>query len=226
MNKLGKQDELILKNAFTFWDKLSKTEKDLLLENAANVHYEKGENIHSADNDCIGVLVIKSGELRTYILSEEGKEITLYRMSEGEVCILSASCLIKNINFDVYIDAESETDVLLINSYVFSKLQSENVYVENFALHTTVDKFSDVMWAIQQILFLSFDKRLAAFLIDESIRTNSNDIKLTHEQIAKYMGSAREVVTRMLQHFENDGIVALYRGGLTIKDKQKMRDKI
>lgn len=223
---MDKHDEYILKSAFSFWDKLSEDEKKILLDNAIEVHYEKGNNVHSADNDCIGVIIVKSGELRTYILSEEGKEITLYRLNAGEVCILSASCLIKNIDFDVHIDAEAETDILLVNSYIFSRLQSKNVYVENFALHTTVDKFSDVMWAMQQILFLSFDRRLASFLIDESVKTNSDDIKLTHEQIAKYMGSAREVVTRMLHHFENDGLVKLYRGGLKIKDKQKLRKMV
>lgn len=223
---MDKNDEYILKSAFSFWDKLSKDEKKILLDNATEVHYEKGDNVHSADNDCIGVIIVKSGELRTYILSEEGKEITLYRLNAGEVCILSASCLIKNIDFDVHIDAEAETDILLVNSYIFSRLQSKNVYVENFALHTTVDRFSDVMWAMQQILFLSFDRRLASFLIDESVKTNSDDIKLTHEQIAKYMGSAREVVTRMLHHFENDGLVQLHRGGLKIKDKQKLRKMV
>ncbi len=223
---MDKEDEFILKSAFYFWDNLCEEEKTLLLENVSEVHYKKGSNVHSADNDCIGVMIIKSGELRTYILSEEGKEITLYRLNAGEVCILSASCLINNISFDVHIDAEIETDILLINSFIFSKLQSQNIYVENFALHTTVDKFSDVMWAMQQILFLSFDKRLASFLIDEAVKTNSDDIKLTHEQIAKYMGSAREVVTRMLNHFENDGLVELYRGGVFIKDKQKLRKMI
>jgi len=223
---VDQQEEFILKNAFNFWDKLSSEEKALLLENVDRIHYEKGSNVHSADNDCIGVIVIKSGELRTYILSDEGKEITLYRLNAGEVCILSASCLIKNIDFDVYIDAEVDTDILLINSYIFSRLQSQNVYVENFALHTAVDKFSDVMWAMQQILFLSFDRRLAAFLIDESVKTNSDDIKLTHEQIAKYMGSAREVVTRMLHHFESDGLVSIYRGGVILKDKKALRNLI
>lgn len=216
--------EETLQKSFDFWSKLSENEKETLLKNTSEIHYEKGQNVHSADNDCIGVILIKSGELRTYMLSEEGKEITLYRLNAGEVCILSASCLIKNISFDVYIDAETQTDILLINSYTFSKLQSNNIYVENFALHTAVDKFSDVMWAMQQILFLSFDKRLASFLLDESIKTSSDEIKLTHEQIAKYMGSAREVVTRMLKHFESDGVVELYRGGLKIKDKNALRE--
>ncbi len=136
------------------------------------------------------------------------------------ICV---ACLIKDINFDVHIDAEVDTEVLLINSYAFSQLQSKNVHVENFILQITVSKFSDVMFAMQQILFLSMDKRLAAFLIDEAVKNNSDNIKLTHEQIAKYIGTAREVVTRMLKHFESDGIISLYRGGVKIIDRYRMR---
>ncbi len=220
---LNNEHKMFLQDNLNFWNKLSDSESTLLLSNTSELVYKKGENIHSADNDCIGVIIVKSGELRTYILSEEGKEITLYRMGKGEVCVLSASCLIKDITFDVYIDAEVDTEVLLINSYTFSQLQSKNIYVENFILQATVSRFSDVMFAMQQILFLSFDKRLAAFLIDEAVKNNSDNIKLTHEQIAKYMGTAREVVTRMLKHFESNGIISLYRGGVKIADRNRLR---
>ncbi|PYG87519.1 CRP/FNR family transcriptional regulator [Ruminiclostridium sufflavum DSM 19573] len=220
---LNEKDKVFLQENLTFWHRLNNDEIALLLNNTTGLRYKKGENIHSADNDCIGVLIVKSGELRTYILSEEGKEITLYRLGKGEVCVLSASCLIKDITFDVHIDAEVDTEALLISSYTFSQLQSKNVYIENFVLQTTVSRFSDVMFAMQQILFLSLDKRLAAFLIDEAVKNNSDNIKLTHEQIAKYIGTAREVVTRMLKHFESDGLVSLYRGGVKIADRNEMR---
>ncbi len=220
---LNEENKMFLQKNLTFWNKLSDKESELLLNSFSELAYQRGENIHSADNDCIGIIIVKSGELRTYILSEDGKEITLYRIGKGDVCVLSASCLIKDITFDVYIDAEVDSKVLLISSHAFSQLQSKNIYVENFILQTTVSRFSDVMFAMQQILFLSFDKRLAAFLIDEAVKNNSDNIKLTHEQIAKYMGTAREVVTRMLKHFENDGIISLYRGGVQIADRKRLR---
>ena len=217
------EQELVFLERLTFWEHLLNSEKKQLIENTAILHFKKSESVHSPENDCIGVILVKSGELRTYMLSEDGKEITLYRLNEGDICILSASCLIKNITFDVYIDAEADTEIILINSYVFSQLQQSNVYVENFALQNTVNKFSDVMFAMEQILFLSIDKRLAAFLIDEYVKSKSLNVSLTHEQIAKYIGSAREVVTRMLKNFEKDGLVALYRGGLKIEDVNALR---
>jgi len=208
----------------TFWDKLNAQEQALILNNIMPVKYRQGANIHSGENDCVGILLIKSGELRTYILSEDGREVTLYRLVKGDVCILSASCILKNITFDVHIDAEHDSEVLLINSNVFQQICNENIYAENFSYKAVVDRFSDVMWAMQQILFMSFDKRLAIFLLDELSKNGTDSISLTHEQIAKYMGSAREVVSRMLKYFENEGFVKLFRGDVKVIDKKSLRE--
>lgn len=220
---LEKNDCNYLRTGLPFWEKLSSDEETLITSNTKTVLYRTGETVYSAANECVGVLLIKSGELRVYIISEEGKEITLYRLNQGEVCILSASCLLSNITFDVFIDAEKYTEVLLINSIIFAQLQNRNLYVENFALRVAVDRFSDVMWAMEQILFMSFDRRLAVFLLDETAKTGMDRLALTHEQIAKYMGSAREVVSRMLKYFAGEGIVEVYRGGVSIIDKQRLR---
>lgn len=152
-------------------------------------------------------------------MSQEGREITLFRINDNNICVLSSSCLLKNITFDVYIDCEQDTEALLINSITFSNLISENVYIENFILKNTVDKFSNVMWTIEQILFMKLDTRVAISLLDESIKLNKNDIKITHEQISKYIGSSREVVSRMLKYFENENIIQLSRGTIKIINK-------
>jgi len=136
---------------------------------------------------------------------------------------MSASCVLNDITFDVHLDADVDTDAILISSHVFSKVAQENVYAELFSYKVTAERFSDVMWAMQQILFISFDKRLATFLIDESIRNNTETLIMTHEQIARYMGSAREVVTRMLKYFSQEGLVSLSRGGISILDMKKLR---
>lgn len=223
MNNINRK---FISDNLMFWDNLDNKEQNLILSNVHNKEFKRGENVHSGENDCVGVLLIKRGELRTYILSEDGREITLYRLTKGDVCILSASCILKNITFDVFIDAEIDSEVLIINSSVFQQVCDKNVYAENFSYEKTMERFSDVMWAMQQILFMSFDKRLAIFLIDEISRNGSDSISLTHEQIAKYIGSAREVVSRMLKYFENEGYVNLYRGGLTVKDKNGLKKLI
>lgn len=209
-----------------FWDYLQEDEQKLIIDNSFWHSFRKGQSIHGGETDCIGVLLIKKGSLRTYILSEDGREITLYRLRDGDVCVLSASCILRDITFEVHIDAEEDCEVLVINASIFDRICKSNIYAENFSYKITTERFSDVMWAIQQILFMSFDKRLAIFLLDEISINNSDYIHLTHEQIAKYVGSAREVVSRMLKHFENEGMVELSRGIIKVVDKKGLKSLI
>ncbi len=216
------EDKQMICDVFDFWEKLKPAEQENIFNNASIVAYKQGESIHSSHNNCTGVLVIKSGRLRVYILSEEGREVTLYRMEQGDVCVLSVSCVLKNITFDVYIDAEAPTEIILINSDAVERV-SKNIYVENFLLNEAVTRFSDVMWAMEQILFFKLDQRLTIFLLDETLRNNSDTITLTHEQIANHLGSAREVVSRMLRYFSKEGLVQVSRGEVRIINKEKLR---
>lgn len=221
---LSETDQKLLQTALPFWNNLSAPQKDLLISNAILSHYEKGESMHYGESGCAGVLIVKSGTIRAYITSEEGREVTLYRLDAGDICILSASCVLQTIDFDVSVDAETESDIIQISSRLFSRVSSENVHVELFSYKLATERFSDVMWAMQQILFTSFDKRLAAFLLDESIKQNSDTLKITHEQVARHLGSAREVVSRMLKYFSTENLVALSRGGITLLNKKRLRD--
>ena len=222
-NTHNKSTEIEYEKYFPFWKHLSDSEKEVLRINTRTVRFLKSENIHNGGSDCIGMLLVKKGNLRTYMLSEDGREITLYRIFEGEVCILSASCVLKSITFDVFIDAEEDSEVMLISAPAISGLMESNVYVECFAYKLTAARFSNVMWAMQQILFMSFDRRLALFLYEELKKTDGDTVFLTHEQVAKYMGSAREVVTRMLKYFVSEGIAELSRGGIRIIDMEKLQ---
>lgn len=217
------EDLKFLNSKLTFLPQLTKEEMDIFLTQTSPVNFQKDMVIYNNSTECLGVLIVKKGMLRAHMLSEQGKDITLYRLADGDVCVLSASCVLKNITFDVNIQAEIDTDAYLIKSCAFQRLMEHNIYVENFSYRTTIDRFSDVMWTMEQILFMSFDKRLAVFLLDESVKQKQDIIPLTHAQIAKYIGSAREVVSRMLKHFEEDGIVSLTRGGIEILDKKKLK---
>ncbi|MGL6200339.1 MAG: Crp/Fnr family transcriptional regulator [Lachnospiraceae bacterium] len=211
---------------FSFWEYLSDQEKEFLCANAIAAHYPKGTNVYNGTEDCIGIVLVKKGQLRNYMLSEDGRDVTLYRLFEGDICILSASCVLEAITFDVFIDAEEDTDALIINSAVFRQMADNNIYMKCFGYQLATARFSDVMWAMQQILFMGADKRLAIFLWDEIIKNKTNEIKMTHEQIARYMGSAREVVSRMLKYFAEEGIVELYRGGVRVIDKKKLQSLV
>ena len=214
--------ESIYEKAFPFWINLSSVDKDFLCRHSRMVRYSKGTNIHDG-NECTGVILVQSGCLRIYILSEQGKEITLYRLFPGDMCMLSASCVLQSITFDVFVDAEQDSECCIIAGAAFASVSERVPEMKIFALETAVSRFSDVMWVMQQILFMSFDRRLAIFLLDETAKTGTDTVKLTHEQIAKYMGSAREVVSRMLKYFSAEGMVDMSRGGIRLLDKKKLR---
>ena len=207
---------------FPFWDKMHENDKETFCRTSQSVKFEKGTNIHNG-NECTGVILVKSGSLRLYMLSEEGKEITLYRLFRGDVCILSASCVLQSITFDVFVDAEENSDCVIVGGCAYEDVARRLPEAKIFALETALSRFSDVMWIMQQILFMSMDKRLAIFLCDESSRIGSDVIELTHEQIARYMGSAREVVSRMLKYFASEGLVEVSRKGVKILDKRALK---
>jgi CRP/FNR family transcriptional regulator len=167
---------------------------------------------------------VKTGSLRLYILSEDGKEITLYRIFPGEMCMLSASCVLETVTFDVFVDSEENSDCVVIGGCAFEDLARRMPEAKIFALESALASFSDIMWVMQQILFMSMDKRLAIFLLDEVSKSGEDTVKLTHEQIAKYMGSAREVVSRMLKYFSSEGLVEVSRGGIKLLDKKRIRE--
>lgn len=213
----------LFSESFPFWEQIDESDRETFCRSANHVYFKKGTNIHDG-NECTGVILIRRGSLRLYILSEDGKEITLYRLFPGDICILSASCVLKNITFDVFIDSEENSDCVVIGGCAFEDLCRRVPDVRIFALETALSRFSDVMWVMQQILFMSLDKRLAIFLLDECSKNRSDTVKLTHEQIAKYIGSAREVVSRMLKYFTTEGIITASRSeGIRIVDKKRLR---
>ena len=210
-------------NKLPFWTSLTEQEKEILRKSAVIRRYEKGSFIHSSDRDCLGMLFILSGEIRTYILSDEGREITLFRLYPNDLCVLSASCVISQISFDTQMTARQDTEVLIIPPNITALLKEQNISVRCFLYEQATERFSEVMWAMQQILFKGLDQRLAAFLVEECERTNSNTVRMTHEQIARNISSAREAVARMLKQFTQDGLVELKRGEIIIKDTDGLR---
>lgn len=208
--------------ALPFWDGLTQEEQELILSTAIPSTMPKGTIAHRADQDCSGILLVLSGQLRAFIVSEEGREVTLYRVGDQETCVMSSSCLMDAIVFDVLIEAVADTQVLVIPVSTLSALNQAEPQVELFLYKTASERFSDIMWTMQQILFMSMDRRMAIFLWDEYTR-QGEVLRLTHEEAARYIGSAREVVTKVLNYFAQEGIVALRRGQITILDKEKLR---
>ena len=211
------------KDYFPVWEQLTKEDQLLLQRSAVLRHSSAGTILHNGNADCVGLFIVCTGQLRAFILSEEGREITLYRLFERDMCLFSASCLLHNIQFDITIEAERDCDYWLIPPDVFQKLMHSSLAVSNYTNELMASRFSDVMWLIEQILWKSFDKRLSAFLLEESNLDGSPVLKITHEKIAAHLGTAREVVTRMLRYFQSEGMVSLTRGTIELTDLKKLQ---
>lgn len=222
----NKEDIAYLRDTLSFYKDLSDTQKNNLLQMIVKKQFVTGESMHSNSENCSGLFLIHSGQVRAYIVSESGKEITLYRLFERDVCIFSASCMMKNISFDIFIEVEKETEAFLIPTSVFRKLSEESLPVQVFTNQLMASRFSEVMWIMEQALFISFDKRLANFLMDQAAIEESDILEITHEKIANHLGTAREVVTRMLKYFQNEGMVSLGRGTIEILSEDKLNGLI
>lgn len=213
-------------NLCPIWDQLTPEQRQMISSSIVHRTLGKGAVLHDGSADCAGLVLIKSGQLRAYILSEDGREITLYRLLDQDICLFSASCVMRSVQFEIMIAAEKESEVFILPPYIFKKIMDESAPLANYVNELMATRFSEVMWLIEQIMWKSVDKRLANFLLEETTLDNSPILKLTHEAIANHLGTAREVVTRMLRYFQNEGFVKLTRGTVEITDRKGMEDLI
>ena len=212
-----------MQTLFPIWNKLTDLQKEKLEQSAVRRTVKKGTLLHNGDTDCQGLLLVEEGQLRAYILSEEGREVTIYRLFAMDLCLFSASCLMNSIQFDITIETEKGTSLWMIPPDVYKEVMEESAAAANFTNEVMASRFSEVMWLMEQVLWKSFDRRLAAFLTEESVLEGTGELKITHEKIAAHLGTAREVVTRMLKYFQTEGLVRLSRGTVEVLDSEGLR---
>lgn len=209
---------------FPIWDKLTAAQQQRLSARLPLRAIPKGTVIHNGSMSCTGIILVKSGQLRTYMLSDEGREITLYRLFEGDMCLLSAPCMIRSIQFDVTVETEKDTEVWIIPPNVYQEVMEQSAALACYTLELMATRFSEVMWLMEQVMWKSLDKRLASFLLEETAIEGSDTLKITHETIANHLGSPREVITRMLRYFQSEGMVRLTRGAVKLTDTAALED--
>ena len=209
-------------DCFPIWTQLTPDQQSRIRNTLITRKIQKGTVVHNGRMDCLGLLLVRSGQLRAYILSDEGREITLYRLFDRDICLFSASCMMRSLQFDVIISAEKDTDLWIIPTEVYRTIMEESAPVANYTNELIATRFSEVMWRVEQVLWKSMDKRVAAFLTEEAAIEGTNTLKITHETIANHLGSHREVITRMLRYFQSEGLVRLSRGTVEILDADQL----
>jgi len=209
---------------FPVWSKLTEQQRAMIQSNLISRSVEKGTLLHNGSMDCTGLFLIKSGQLRAYILSDEGREVTIYRLFERDLCLFSASCMMNSLQFDITIEAEKDSELWVIPVEIYKSIMEQSAPVANFTNEIMASRFSEVMWLIEQIMWKSLDKRVAAFLLEETALEQSSQLKITHEVIANHLGTHREVITRMLKYFQNEGMVRLSRGTIDVTDTSALEE--
>ena len=208
---------------FPVFSQLTPQQQQMVLDYTAIRTVPAGTVVHNGAVECTGFLLVRSGQLRAYTLSEEGREVTIYRLFDHDCCLFSAACIMSSLQFEVIIETEKDSEIFIIPPSVYQKLMNESLPVSKYTNDLMASRFSEVMWLMEQIMWKSFDKRLAAFLVEESGIEGTTLLKVTHEKIANHMGTAREVVTRMLRYFQGEGLVKLSRGTIEITDAPGLR---
>ena len=208
---------------FPIWNKMNADQRQRIRAVSELQKFKAGSVLHDGGPDCLGMLLVRSGQLRAYLLSDEGREITISRFFEMDMCLFSASCVMPNMQFDIFIEAEKDTEVWVIPACLYQNLMDESLAIANYSHDLITSHFSELMWLMEQIMWKSFDKRLAKFLLEECAVEGGNSLRITHEKIANHMGTAREVVTRMLRYFQSEGMVKLTRGTVDILDEKQLR---
>lgn len=217
-------DIRFLEEHLPFFRNLSASQKQYLVSQTEKICYQKQIRLSKTATSCPGLYLLKKGEIRAYIASETGRELTMFRLFDGDLCLLSASCLFKNIRFQLEIAAYPDTEVYRIESGVYERLQKESREVLEQTNAIMETRLTEAMWILEQTLFSRFSNRLAGFLIDQAAAEGSDILHLTHEEIAQHLASAREVVSRMLKYFQNEGIVKGTRNRIEIIDRKKLEE--
>lgn len=207
---------------FPIWNRISDDHRNRIMQVIDLKKIKQGTVVHDGSPDCLGMLLVKSGQLRAYLLNDEGREITICRFFEMDICLFTAACVMPNMQFDIFIEAEKDTEIWIIPACLYKNLMDESLVVANYAHDLITNHFSELMWLMEQIMWKSFDKRLAKFLLEESALEESDSLKITHEKIANHMGTAREVVTRMLRYFQSEDMIRLTRGTVDIKNRKAL----
>ena len=207
---------------FPVWDAMTPQQQEAISAGLVSRTVQKGTLLHGGGRECTGLLLVQSGQLRAFILSSEGREITIYRLFDRDICLFSASCIMRSIQFDIAVTAEKDTQLWVIPAEVYKRIMEQSAAVANYTNEIMASRFSEVMWLMEQVMWNSMDRRVAGFLLQEASIEGTDRLHITHDSIAAHLGTHREVVTRMLRYFQSEGMVKLARSAVELTDRAKL----
>jgi CRP/FNR family transcriptional regulator len=188
---------------------------DAILADSHCLSHPSGTILLSEGESCESMELVLAGEKRVYKANENGREITLYEVGRGEICLINASCIMSKYPSPVNAVALSLITILHVPASNFRRLMKEYEQIREFFYTAFSQTFADIIYLIQEVVFKKLDERLTDYLIEKS---ENNELHATHQQIAADLGTSREVVSRLLKEFENQGHVTLSRKHIFLKN--------
>lgn len=222
---LSERDQQLALSSFPF---LAEASRDVQQSFFSNAIYQKipENNFICMDGQSCGFLpLVHSGVARVYKASDSGREITLYRIYPGGVCILTGSCILNGRVFPAYAVAETEVEGFVVPSQIYRVWMEQYRAWQNFIFAAFADRMSILVETVEEAIFGRLDSRVANLLLELPRENPRQTITTTHEAIATELGSSREVVSRLLKGFEREGLVELGRGTIRIVDDTGLRRK-
>jgi CRP/FNR family transcriptional regulator len=172
---------------------------------------------------CSHLALVLSGRARVYKSDAEGRELTLYRVHPGESCILTTSCILSDRPFPAFAVTETTVEARLVPATTVKQWMERHAPWRTYVFDLLARRLDAVIASLEEVAFRRLDVRLATALLEAHAAAETDAIRTTHEQLASDLGSAREVISRLLKHFEQDGLVELARGAVTVRDREGLR---
>lgn len=197
--------------------------QEALRKQTQAVRLARGEYICMEGTLCAHLALVLDGTARVYKSGAGGREITLYRVHPGESCILTTSCILSDRPFPAFAVAETAVEARVVPSGTVQQWMDVHPPWQRYVFDLFASRLDTVIATLEEVAFHQLDARLAGLLIEAHARADGDIIRATHEQLASDLGSAREVVSRLLKDFEHDGIVELGRGRVTVTNRSALQ---
>lgn len=210
-------DPALLANRYPVLAQMPPEARDKLLARAKWIKVPQGTLLFDDHQACEGFPFVINGTIRVIKAAANGRELPLYRVSPGETCVISSSCLLGHEDYNARGVTETETELMMLPKAVFDELLGEPAF-RTFVFHLFADRIADLMQLIEEVAFHKLDQRLAALLLGKGRMLHT-----THQQLADELGSVREIVSRLLKGFAAQGLVRLGREQIEILDPAGLR---
>ena len=204
-------------SVYPFVRELSPHGAQLLHEMARPVRFEPRQPVQAEGEPVSRLLLLTSGQLRVYKSSPAGRELTLFRVRPGQCCLISLASLLSGTPYPATVQASASTSALELPGATFRALHEAEPVVRRLVSESTASQLTELMALVAEVAFRRMDARLARHLLEEA--RAGHTVSATHDALAAHLGTAREVVSRLLENFGDDGLIETSRGKVELLDR-------